>query len=144
MTAPKLSYDFADVEPPDPATAVPNRPDELGYQVGSIIADWAEKGAVLDAKAHPNAPDPCATCAFTRGTMPNGCLPTVANALKCVVEVEHLFYCHHGLKPGDENPTKLCAGYMHALTYTQTPEGAEKVALFAAISEFVAEGGKAK
>lgn len=50
----------------------------------------------------------CKTCAFRQGTVPNGCIQTQADALKCVME-GNLFICHQNLK----NPTP-CFGYMAA------------------------------
>jgi hypothetical protein len=38
----------------------------------------------------------CKTCAFRAGTVPNGCLQTQLDVLKCVVEKKP-FMCHHDL-----------------------------------------------
>lgn len=65
----------------------------------------AKLGAHLDRfyEGQPKAADNrCNTCAFRKGTFPNQCLATVADALKCALE--HVdFHCHE--RPG------LCAGY---------------------------------
>lgn len=48
----------------------------------------------------------CASCAFRRGTVPNGCPQTQLDAMKAVMEHEP-FFCHAVSQPG----TKVCAGW---------------------------------
>lgn len=59
-------------------------------------------------------PARCASCAFKKGTYPNRCLTTTADAMKCVME--HVpFYCHHDVNlkhPETTPPHSLCSGWM--------------------------------
>ncbi len=88
---------------------IPNRPSEEGKMLGEQLARLTDK-AEKEARVHfPNHKSRCKSCAFTAGTVPNTCLPTVMDALKCVVDGT-LFHCHqqfddHGI------PTDLCAGW---------------------------------
>lgn len=50
----------------------------------------------------------CKTCAFREGTVPNGCLQTQADVMKCVIE-GNIFLCHQNLK----TPAP-CFGYLAA------------------------------
>jgi hypothetical protein len=92
----------------------PNRPTPEGRLIGKELArltDQAEPGVLAKFPDHARR---CNSCAFTANTLPNGCLPTVMDALKCVMEGE-IFYCHQP-KPGpDGRPTTPCAGWMMAL-----------------------------
>jgi hypothetical protein len=54
----------------------------------------------------------CTTCAFRLGTIPNGCLSTIIDALECVVKREH-FYCH-SFKDDQGQNSRLCAGWLQA------------------------------
>jgi hypothetical protein len=53
----------------------------------------------------------CGTCAFRAGTHPNGCLTTVADALRCVVERGPSFNCHERADPETGSPL-MCVGFM--------------------------------
>lgn len=65
-----------------------------GRAAGEQHAQLAEKAiARLDGELD----DRCKTCAFRAGTVPNGCLQTQLDALKCVVEKKP-FMCHHDLR----------------------------------------------
>lgn len=93
-------------------TLVPNRPSDEGRAVGKELARLADAAEAETLKRFPNAKVRCKSCAFRAGTFPNGCLATVGDALKCVLE-QRPFYCHE--KPANENPTELCAGYAAAM-----------------------------
>jgi hypothetical protein len=54
------------------------------------------------------------------GTVPNRCLPTVMDALKCVLEQEP-FYCHEAPPDAAGDPTRLCRGWVAAMA--ELPEG---------------------
>ena len=78
---------------------VPNRPSPEGRALGKELARFADQEVAkigVDLR--------CRTCAFRAGTIPNGCLPTVGDALKCAME-KHPFECH-------ERPGLDCAGWM--------------------------------
>lgn len=88
-----------------------NVPTPEGRAAGQQLArlcDTSERAMLAEKGA---APYRCASCAFKPGTFPNGCLETVADALKCVVEGVP-FYCHHSEKNGAGNHIGLCAGYL--------------------------------
>lgn len=80
--------------------ATRNKPCDVGRAVGAELAR-------LTGDATAGAPM-CASCAFKPGTVPNGCITSVADAMKCVFEGER-FWCHHDKKNGD--PTRVCAGW---------------------------------
>ncbi|MFM0487960.1 hypothetical protein [Paraburkholderia graminis] len=88
---------------------VPNRPSPEGRMLGEQLARLTDK-AELEARAKfPNHKSRCKSCAFAAGTVPNGCLPTVMDALKCVVDGTP-FHCHQEFD--DQGvPTDLCAGW---------------------------------
>ena len=80
-----------------------NRPTPEGRKLGEQIARLTQKG--IDRLANEGEPDErCASCAFRKGTFPNGCPETVLDALKCVMEGVP-FYCH---APQDG---RLCFGW---------------------------------
>lgn len=75
---------------------VENKPEFAGYELGFHLARFAD--------AVPQIAERCFTCAFRQGTDPNGCVTTVMDGLKCIMEGVP-FYCH-------ERSTKLCGGYV--------------------------------
>ena len=88
---------------------VPNRPTSIGKKIGRHLArltDRCEKSLRLSGRIVPH---PCGTCAFRRGTIPNGCEETVNDAMKAVAERDRTFMCHE--RPNGEAPSKVCGGY---------------------------------
>ena len=87
-----------------------NRPSREGRDLGEQLARLTDAAETEGRKTFPDHMPRCNSCAFTRGTFPNGCLPTVMDALKCAVEGKP-FYCHQNL---DENgdPIDLCSGWL--------------------------------
>ncbi len=90
------------------------RVSEEGKAMGYLTSRMAEEGGrLLKAKGltDMNLPtlrdDMCPSCAFRRGTVPNGCLQTQMDALKAIVEGVP-FLCH---APKDG---RMCAGYIAA------------------------------
>lgn len=81
----------------------PNLPTSEGRALGTELARLCDG----EARSRPEEPDRCRTCAFRAGTAPNGCVPTLMDALKCAMEGVP-FYCHES--PCGE-PTRLCAGW---------------------------------
>ena len=87
-----------------------NRPCEFGRELGRNLACFADLAEQKWRDAGVNfIPQRCHSCAFGPGTYPNGCISTVADAMKCIMERKP-FYCHHGIKDGD--PPSVCAGWM--------------------------------
>lgn len=81
-----------------------NLPCPLGIQVGAKLARMTEPAvAALVEEGEPD--ERCSTCAFRAGTLPNGCIETVADAMKCGMEGEP-FYCHDSRRKG-----KTCHGW---------------------------------
>ncbi len=77
-----------------------NRPTPEGIKTGSVIA------GLVEAQVTAGSVDTrCTSCAFRRGSYPNGCLPTVSTATECVV-YEQTFYCHQTDRKG-----KPCEGW---------------------------------
>lgn len=83
---------------------VPNRPCEAGRKIGAELARLTEAALAERKKKFPNHKEPCGTCAFRRGTIPNGCLATVMDAMKCAVEGSAEFMCH-------EQKGQVCTGF---------------------------------
>jgi hypothetical protein len=85
---------------------VPNRPTPEGRLLGKELARLADKAEAESVRRFPGTRVRCGTCAFRSGTAPNGCLPTVMDAFKCVME--HVpFMCHESLNNSD-----LCMGWL--------------------------------
>lgn len=69
-----------------------------GRAAGQQLARLTEP-AILDLASEGEPDDRCKSCAFRAGTVPNGCLQTQLDALKCVVEGVP-FMCHHADREG--------------------------------------------
>ena len=88
-----------------------DRPSLHGKLLGEALALMADLGR---AEAPMPIPEPCLTCAFRKGSMPNQTAGTGVAALNCVLRIDtDRFACHHGIKNGE--PSKLCAGYIAAM-----------------------------
>jgi hypothetical protein len=87
----------------------PNRPSPEGRVLGMELARLTDKSGQAAREKFPNHKARCKSCAFTAGTVPNGCLPTVMDALKCVVDGTP-FHCHQQFDDRGV-PTDLCAGW---------------------------------
>lgn len=61
-----------------------NEPTPEGRALGEKLAEFCE----TEIAANPDAVklERCPTCAFRKGTHPNGCVPTVMDALKCIMD----------------------------------------------------------
>lgn len=88
-----------------PDSMVPNLPTPQGRELGTELARLSAAEIARAAEEYPELPKPCNECAFVAGTVPNGCLPTVANALKCAIEGDE-FLCHKG------TADRPCAGWL--------------------------------
>ena len=94
-----------------------NRPCPEGIAAGKTLAKL-HRSAVHAIEQLGKAPECCSSCAFVEGTIPNGCLETVADALKCVSE-KVPFLCH---AKGKLEKGEWCAGYTAlALTTSHVP-----------------------
>lgn len=89
----------------DSEVLVPNRPTDLGRQMGAEIGRLTE---TVIAKTS-TSDDRCKTCAFRAGTLPNGCEETVMDAMKCVLE-RRVFMCHQTFNASGK-PTEVCDGW---------------------------------
>ena len=81
-----------------------------GQALGAQMARLAAKAIAEQRKQFPKMKDPCATCAFRAGTIPNGCPQTAMDAMKCLVEGVP-FMCHHGTKDEAGNFNEMCVGW---------------------------------
>lgn len=92
-----------------------NLPTDEGRELGVQLARIADRAAERWQDQLGFVPVRCGSCAFRAGTVPNGCLPTLANAVKCAVENDP-FKCHEfkGWRDGSGEPVTTCAGYMLA------------------------------
>lgn len=88
-----------------------DRPSTHGKMLGKALALMADLGR---RDAPFPIPDPCLTCAFREGTMPNQMSATGLMAFNIVLGIDKdRFACHHGMQDGQ--PKKLCVGYVAAL-----------------------------
>lgn len=72
------------------------------------------EGAIEGAKlARKPAKGMCDSCAFRLGTVPNQCLPTIADANQALGTIAAQFMCHYDLDENEE-PVNLCAGFAAA------------------------------
>lgn len=80
---------------------VRNIPTPEGRALGQELARLCE-----NELATTGEPDTrCKSCAFRPGTFPNGCVPTVMDAIKCVIEAKP-FLCHEV-----RGEVHLCGGF---------------------------------
>lgn len=87
------------------ATEDRSRITREGRLLGSKLINLAEsKIPQLIAQGEPD--ERCATCAFRKDTVPNGCIQTVMDALKAVSEGKP-FMCH-------SKSDAICHGYYAA------------------------------
>jgi hypothetical protein len=78
-----------------------------GRQMGEFIAKATEP-LIQQLKEEGEPGECCKTCAFRRGTVPNGCPQTQLDALKCVMEGIP-FFCHQ-----DPKLQTICFGWFAA------------------------------
>lgn len=99
---------------PIPEGFTRNEPCDDGRKLGANLARHADNAEKRWREEMQYVPVRCSSCAFKEGTYPNGCLATVADATKCLVEGVP-FYCHHkvkGLHPDERVPRTLCGGWI--------------------------------
>ena len=78
-------------------TLILNRPTPEGRALGTELVRLIEP-LVQQFVRDGGHDSRCASCAFRLGTVPNGCGPSLLDALKCVMEGEP-FYCHMEDRP---------------------------------------------
>lgn len=82
-----------------------NRVSQEGKKIGEQMTRLCDREAKkLIAEGEWEDDERCASCAFRLGTVPNGCLQTQCDAMKCVMEHEP-FFCHA------TELTEVCAGW---------------------------------
>lgn len=95
--------------PIDGEESRPNLPTQEGRAAGMTLALIAERDMARMKERFPDALPMCDDCALRQGTDPNGCLATLGDVIKCIMENQP-FFCHKGVSGNDE-PKRLCAGY---------------------------------
>lgn len=89
---------------------VPNVPSDEGRVLGDQLAELVDKAEPMQREVFPDMLPRCNDCALRAGAVPNQCLSTLLDVMKCAVESAP-FYCHKGVREG-EQPTRLCTGAM--------------------------------
>lgn len=90
-----------------------NLPSPEGAALGLELARLHDRSRQKALAVEPGIPEPCPSCAFRQGTFPNRCLPTVSDAMKCVMEALN-FTCHAEPDAAGEL-TIPCSGYLACL-----------------------------
>lgn len=86
-----------------------NRPTPEGIALGKELARLTDRAEDAGKSKFPNAKSRCGTCAYRLGTIPNGCVETVMDALKCALEFR-TFMCHETMVKGEcQEP---CQGWL--------------------------------
>lgn len=106
----QVPWDFSYKGDEPEGDLVPNMPSPEGERAGRELARITEAGKAKLLREGLACGTRCDECAFTLGTVPNRCLPTVGDALKCVVEGIP-FACHKGSEPGE----RTCGGWLDAV-----------------------------
>lgn len=85
---------------------VRNKPTALGREAGSELARLTEVESARLQDAGIPFEEPCAGCAYRRGSYANGCPSTVLEAIYATVEENEIFSCHEVPRRG-----QVCAGW---------------------------------
>jgi hypothetical protein len=90
---------------------IPNRTTPEGIEMGTEMARLTERHVqALVEQGEWKDDERCSSCAFRKGTVPNGCPQTQMDALKSLLE-HKAFFCHAVGCVG----TKVCAGWFAAV-----------------------------
>lgn len=98
---------------PNGVCLVVNRPTPQGYLLGAVLAAAADRGEPIARLSDPTMPPRCKSCAFTQGTIPNGCPETVLDAMGALIETIP-FRCHQHFDD-DGDPMDICSGWIFAM-----------------------------
>ena len=112
-TESRVPWDFS--LPKDDGSDVPNEPSPEGALLGRKLAAIVRVEESRLEMFFPERLPRCDDCALTAGTIPNRCLGTLGDVVKCVAEARP-FYCHKGTDDGAKAPKRLCAGYVTLLS----------------------------
>lgn len=93
-----------------------NAPSDDGFALGKEISRMTDVEIDQRKQNFPNHVERCSTCAFRKGTAANGCVTTLMDAMKCVIEGRDEFMCH-------ERENHQCVGY--AVLKRDNAEGPE-------------------
>jgi len=93
------------------ATKDHSRVSPQGREVGAMLVRMVEP-AIADMVSQGEPDTRCASCAFRAGTVPNGCMQTMADAVKSVIE-QKPFHCH--VKKYADGTPDLCHGWLGAI-----------------------------
>jgi hypothetical protein len=118
----KVPWGFSDA-PSGEDAGVPNVPTPEGRLLGAELARLADIEEEHLRERFPRAHRRCGECAFRAGTDPNGCVETLMDAVKAIVEGVP-FYCHKKFAP-DGSPELLCAGFALLVSHAE-PESAQR------------------
>lgn len=92
-----------------------NRPSPEGRALGENMARFADVEEAKWREQMGFVPVRCKSCAFRKGTFPNGCLATVGDAMKCSMERKP-FMCHQGVNlrapKNEQHPLSICGGWL--------------------------------
>ena len=99
-------------KPGEPVVSWKDRMPPEAARVGKILAGMSREGGLILALQKIAVPDRCKTCAFREGTVPNRCIDTVADAMKCVMEGRP-FNCHVP-RGGEIALDQMCSGWLRA------------------------------
>lgn len=88
-----------------------NRTTPEGRNLGEQIARLCDVEALkLMREGEWNHDERCASCAFRKGTVPNGCPQTLMDAMKCLME-KVPFHCH----VGEKGEAEVCSGWFASM-----------------------------
>ncbi len=108
-----VPWDFS--LPKDDGNDVPNEPSAEGAAIGRKLAAIVRAEESRLQMFYPHRHPRCDDCALTGGTVPNSCLGTLGDVIKCVDE-NRPFFCHKGTDDGAKPVKRLCAGFVTLLT----------------------------
>ena len=77
--------------------------------MGKMLSKLADAECAALVANHDEPDERCKTCAFTAGTVPNGCIQTQSDATKAVIE-DVPFMCHSH-KDARGNYDRICHGW---------------------------------
>lgn len=101
----------------------PNRPTPEGRELGAELARLTDAALAQTRAECPAFPDDrCQSCAYRGGTVPNGCLPTVMDALYSTLNREP-FHCHQEFDAAGQ-PVQICKGWLISLVGLDLPPNA--------------------